>query len=108
MFQVGPLPYAWWVLIASECQQSSMNTKASVKAFEVLRSDFAQTSWTAYVRERVPARVARTIQFVSIDKRQEPLYAVVWWYGRPTPIRLPYSELFPTELDIARLCVECP
>ena len=77
-----------------------------VTKFDVTRNDFAQTSWTKYVRDRVPARVARSLQFVAVVPQAEKV--VVWWYAHKTPIELPYSEDFPTELDVARLCVECP
>ena len=61
--------------------------------------------WSHRVRDRVPARVADKL-VVAVRYNDEIL---VLMKGRVNnPIVFALTDDFPTELDVARLCVECP
>lgn len=61
-------------------------------------------SWSVLVRERAPRLVADRVEFVYKDDSGS--FHIFW--SNKTVTTLSYSDKFPTELDIARLCVECP
>lgn len=79
-------------------------TEARIKA----RLQFYRTGtsdpWAVWLRNLLPRRVADRLQFAV--RQDDTMY--IWWYDVAQPIYFSYSDDFPTELDIARLCVECP